>query len=237
MFDLVPMGIDRRVVQAIVSAEVDDSAAEVEQFADDGRAGAVGEAPENAVGPAGEVGGAEIFQPQRDPRTQGGMDIPHVRAIFLPGAQRGDIGFGVSEQEFQQFPRGVTGRSKDCHTDHKRGLLSRGAGWGWVGVRVYKRDPRAAMGRGGVGLYGRVLYSEADTSATARFGRLADQSTTDGGCRGRGSRRTRLARTAGRRSGKCSEYNGFSGLEGRKSAMAGADSLLQMRRDTAIKDV
>jgi len=80
----------------------------------------VRQATEDALGPRGHLGRAEILQPQIQPAGQRRMDHGDVRLALLPAGDRHDLRLAVAKQDLDQFQSGVAGGSEDgdaCHGD------------------------------------------------------------------------------------------------------------------------
>ena len=85
MLVVVPLGVDGRVVQPIVGAQVDDAAAGGQQRHDRLGARRVRQATEDAVGPLGDLSAASRFSSRRSSRPRSErMHVAEVRLAFLP---------------------------------------------------------------------------------------------------------------------------------------------------------
>jgi hypothetical protein len=100
---VVPLFVNRWVVQAIVGAEVDDSSSGGKEVLDYLGAGGVWEAAEDAVGSLGDFSGAQVFESQVEAASEKRVDVADVRLVVLPGGKRRDLGLRVREQEANQL--------------------------------------------------------------------------------------------------------------------------------------
>ena len=83
------------------------------------------QATEDALGPGGHLGRAEVFQPQIEPAGQRRVDHGDVRLAFLPAGDGHDLRLGMAEQNLDQFQGGVAGGAENgdaCHGSTRGGL-------------------------------------------------------------------------------------------------------------------
>ena len=84
MTGAVPLGVDVRVAEAVVGAEIDDAQAVLQQRRQHGHAGAMRQTAENALDAAGQQPiGLERLAAQVEASRQAGVQVGDVRRIVL----------------------------------------------------------------------------------------------------------------------------------------------------------
>lgn len=116
----VPLGVLGRVVESVIRAEVDDFLAQRQKLSDGGRAGAMRQAAEDAIGAFGNLSGREIFESEIETSGKGRVDVANVLGIGLTRGEGGDLSFGMAQQELDQLESGVTRSAEDGHAYHVR---------------------------------------------------------------------------------------------------------------------